>query len=265
MADSISFEGSIPDNYHDHLGPMFFEEYAKDMASRAVNAKPKTVLEIAAGTGIVTAHLARQLPDITITATDLNPAMLERARKHVSSNNVEWKTADMLDLPFQDNSFDLIVCQFGMMFVPDKVEAFRQMRRVLKDGGRILFSTWHSLDNMKFAKHADRVINSFFQDNPLTFYQLPFSYYDEDKIKKDLNEAGFKEVNFEHVKKETRADSESAVRGLLEGNPVITGINERNPDKLSEIKEKLKTSLLEEFGPDPLRCPLHALVVEVKK
>jgi ubiquinone/menaquinone biosynthesis C-methylase UbiE len=120
--DSL-FAGSIPGLYHRYLGPLLFQPYAEEVARRALRLSPQRILETAAGTGIVTAELHRALPDAEIVATDLNPAMLELAAEHVSSDKVGYQAADALDLPFADASFDLVVCQFGAMFYPDKVAA----------------------------------------------------------------------------------------------------------------------------------------------
>jgi ubiquinone/menaquinone biosynthesis C-methylase UbiE len=135
MDKDSSFTGSIPELYERALVPLLFTPYALDMARRAAQRRPQRILEIAAGTGAVTRHLLQDIPAAHIVATDLNPAMLEQARKAVDSPRVEWRQADAQELPFPDASFDAVLCQFGVMFFPDKVRAFSEARRVLKPGG----------------------------------------------------------------------------------------------------------------------------------
>ncbi|HXA72004.1 MAG TPA: class I SAM-dependent methyltransferase, partial [Stellaceae bacterium] len=137
-----TFAGSIPALYDRHLGPMLFEPYALDMAERVARLAPKRVLEIAAGTGIVTRALSQKLPTVPIVATDLNQPMLDHAAARLSSERITWRQADAQALPFDDASFDVLVCQFGVMFFPDKAKAFSEARRVLAPGGRFLFNVW---------------------------------------------------------------------------------------------------------------------------
>lgn len=143
-AETARFVGDIPAQYARGLGPVIFEDYAADIARRtAVNA-PRAVLETAAGTGIVTRKLRDALgADALLTATDLNEPMLDVARqKFRAGEQVTFQAVDAMALPFPDNAYDAIVCQFGLMFFPDKDAAHREARRVLKEGGRYLFSVW---------------------------------------------------------------------------------------------------------------------------
>jgi ubiquinone/menaquinone biosynthesis C-methylase UbiE len=142
----IRFSGSVPANYERYLVPLLFRPYAELLAQRAAAMAPKRILETAAGTGVVTAALASALPQSEIIATDLNQAMLDVASSRVSASNVSFREADALALPFDDGSFDLVVCQFGIMFYPDKVAGNAEARRVLRDGGRYLLAIWNHLD-----------------------------------------------------------------------------------------------------------------------
>ena len=143
---STRFVGSIPEHYDQGLGPMIFADYAGDMAERVAASVPSRVLETAAGTGIVTRRLRDLLPAATqLTATDLNPPMLEVVRaKFRSGEQVAFRPADAMALPFTDASFDAVVCQFGVMFYPDKDKSYREVHRVLAPGGRYFFSVWDS-------------------------------------------------------------------------------------------------------------------------
>jgi ubiquinone/menaquinone biosynthesis C-methylase UbiE len=142
------FVGSIPEIYDEHLGPLLFEHYAADLAARVTVPVGSRVLELACGTGIATDRLRAALPDeVAIVATDLNEAMLDLARnKRGNLANVQYQVVDALDLPFEDGSFDAVVCQFGVMFFPDKAACAREAARALKPGGAYTFNVWDSLD-----------------------------------------------------------------------------------------------------------------------
>src|SRR6187402_861036 len=179
-SEASQFVGDIPGNYDRGLGPVIFEDYAADMARRAAALKPLRVLELAAGTGIVSRKLRDALsPDAQLVVTDLNAPMLDVARaKFRPGERVEFATANAMELGFPDGMFDLVVCQFGVMFFPDKVASFREARRVLRAGGTYLFNVWGRISENPFAAVAQEVSASFFPDNPPGFYRVPFSYAD---------------------------------------------------------------------------------------
>ncbi|MDQ3022117.1 MAG: class I SAM-dependent methyltransferase [Bacteroidota bacterium] len=266
MSTNISFAGSIPENYDRYLGPLLFEPYAKDLIERISSRKFSSVLELACGTGRVTQYLIVSQPDAKIIATDVNPDMLEIAKKKVTGKNIEWKQADMQEIPFDDSSFDLIICQYGVMFVPDKVKAYKEVYRVLKPGGVFLFNTWEKLESNEVVYTAEQIVNSFFKENPVGFYKIPFSYFDEEDIRKELEEGGFKNLSFTRVQKEGVCDTaENAAKGLVEGVPAINAINERDPKLLPVIEKELAATYTKKFGDKPMRSPLNAIVVEAVK
>lgn len=256
-----SFGGAIPKNYDRYLGTLFFENYAVDLVKRVENMNPKIILELACGTGRVTKHLSEKFPAGKIYATDINPDMIDVAKKMVPNENVEWKSVDMQEIQFQDNYFDLIVCQFGIMFVPDKQKAFNEMFRVLKPGGLLIFNSWDKLENNLVALTAHETVNTFFKDDPVTFYQIPFSYNNEVEIRNNLQDAGFKDINVSLVKYTGNNESinDSAV-GLVEGVPVYNSIMEKNPDLLPKIKEAVRQALAKKFGEANPKFPLQAWV-----
>jgi ubiquinone/menaquinone biosynthesis C-methylase UbiE len=171
-AAKIAFSESVPENYDRYLGPMFFEPYAADIASRLEVRSGIRVLEIACGTGIVTRRLRERIPaDGRLVATDLSPGMLARARANLAANAaIEWKEADAMALPFADASFDAVVCQFGLMFVPDKLGALREARRVLAPGGHLLCNVWDSLAENEYANIGHTVALTMFESYPTRFY-----------------------------------------------------------------------------------------------
>jgi ubiquinone/menaquinone biosynthesis C-methylase UbiE len=265
-ASNVSFSGSIPENYERYLGPFIFEPYAVDVVSRIHVQKVKKVLELACGTGRVTKHLVQTLPDAEIVASDFNPDMIAIAENNAKSDNIKWMTIDMQDIPFDDNHFDLVVCQFGIMFVPDKQKAFQEIHRVLKTGGVLLLNAWDALTKNPPFTIANLIVNSFFTTDPVLFYHVPFSYHDETEMKHHLAEAGFHSAVIKLVPKICVSDSAAhAVKGLLEGNPVFAFIQERNPAVLPDIRKKLEEELVLKLGDHPMRCAMQAWVIEAVK
>jgi SAM-dependent methyltransferase len=263
MADPHAFVGSIPPNYDRYLGPMLFHPYADDLAARLVVARNMRVLETACGTGILTERLVRRLAGQgTLVATDLNEPMIAYARKRgLGEAGLEWRQADATKLPFEDGSFDAVVCQFGLMFYPDKMVGLREAFRVLKPGGRYLFNVWDALEHNIVPKITHETLASFFPSNPPPFYLVPFSLHDTASIYAWLDGVGFRSVEWQSVPKvgvsPTAAD---AAIGLIEGNPVYGAIMERRPEALDEIKTAVARNLAAQLGGPPLRCPLRAFV-----
>lgn len=264
---NVSFAGSIPENYDGGMGDMFFEPYAKEMVKRVVILQPGQLLEIACGTGRLTKYLSQQLPEALITATDLTPSMLEFAKKKFPAfKNVTWEIADGLSLPFKNASFDCVVVQFGVMFYPDKLQGLKEAFRVLKNGGNFVFATWNSLEKNPISNMANEVVKGFFPDDPPKFFHIPFSYYNESIIRKELSDAGFKNVEIETIALTGHnITAENAARGLLEGSPIINFINENAPDKLPEIKQKFVERIISDYGKEKLSIPLNALIVKAQK
>jgi SAM-dependent methyltransferase len=239
------FAGSIPALYDRCLGPLLFEPYAEEMARRAAGLAPGDVLETAAGTGIVTAALARALPGARIVATDLNQAMLDVAAARIESPSVRFRTADAQALPFADASFDIIVCQFGAMFFPDRVTAYREARRVLRPGRRFLFSVWDRLEENPASDTAATAVAELFPDDPPDFLRrVPFSYFDKGEVERDLRAAGFGRVDAETVSlPHGPAGVREAAVGLCEGTPLRSEIEDRDPGRLGEATTAVEKAL----------------------
>ena len=205
-ATDTIFAGSIPAIYDQYMVPLIFAPYAKAVAERAAQFRPRRILETAAGTGVVTEALHRALPDAQITATDLNAPMLEQAARRLDISNVRFQPADAQALPFERNSFDLVVCQFGVMFFPDKVQANSEARRVLVEGGRYLLVIWDRIEHNLATMAAGRAVGDLFPGDAGRFYErVPFRYHDVGQIEQDLLAAGFTDVEFETVELRSRA------------------------------------------------------------
>jgi len=213
-----AFVGSIPENYDRYLGPCLFEDYAADIAQRVQVPDGASVLEIACGTGIVTRKLRDSLPaGVRLVATDLNEAMIAYAQhKFQPTEPVEFKQADATELPFADSSFDAVVCQFGLMFFPDKARAMREVHRVLKPGGVYVFNVWDAIEKNEIAQVANETLRTFFEQDPPTFYQVPFGLHDKAVIQKLLDGAGFQDAELLDLQKTGESPSAAdAAKGFI--------------------------------------------------
>lgn len=264
MASAIKFTDSVAESYEKYRGTIFFEPYAKDMAERLTKGNIKSILEIACGTGQVTRLLRAKLPGARIVATDLNPSMIDVAKKIVSEQDkIEWMLADAQVIPFDENSFDAIICQFGLMFVPDKQRAVNEAYRVLKPGGRFIFSTWDTIQNNSINNITQEIVNSFFDGDPVTFWEVPFSMYNPQELEKLMANAGFKNISVQNVLRQGYSPSvHDATTGITVGSPAHLSIMERGPEKLPEIQNKVKEAFIKEYGEKDLKVPLSALVAE---
>ena len=266
MEKTAAFAGTIPANYERYLGPFLFEPYALDLVSRLQDKKYPDILEIACGTGRVTAHLAKSVKHDTLTATDLNVDMINVAKGIIHDKTIKWMPADAMELPFDDESFDLVVIQFGVMFFPDKEKGLKEAYRVLRSGGKLVFNTWNRVETVPAIHEGRQIIESYFGDDPPIFYSVPFSMFDEKELIALTTGAGFQNVKTELVKKEGIGSSAADLsKGIVEGNPVYLAICERIPSMINTIKEHVQKAVAEKFGERPVKSPLQAWVVEGNK
>ncbi len=260
-----SFIGTIPHNYDTYLGPLLFEFSAADMATRVAKVldRPAKVLEVACGTGIATRHLANTLASGTeILATDLNQAMLDHASKvNGELVGVTYSQADALDLSFDDSSFDAVVCQFGIMFFPDKAKGMAEMSRVLKPGGILALNVWDSFEKNPAVGVVDRVIKQFFEIDPPRFLEIPFSFHNIDDGRKLFHNAGFDNVDIEYVAETVETEEHIlSARGLVTGNPTIIEIEQRAKVGVDEILTAVAAELESVFGPAPANLSFQEIV-----
>lgn len=261
--DAAGFVGDIPQHYDQGLGPIIFAEYAADIARRAAAGRPARVLETAAGTGIVTRQLRDALPDnAELVATDFNPPMLDLARsKFRLDEQVSFQPADATALPFGDQSFDVVVCQFGLMFFPDKAKSFSEASRVLAPGGRYLLSVWDSHRYNSFGRIAHEVAARFFPSDPPQFYSVPFSCHQIDSIKELFIAAGFGDIEIAVIRqaRELR-DVAHFARSAVFGNPLIDQIRARGGVDPERVVDALEQEYRREFGAGPGRMSIQAIV-----
>lgn len=258
------FVGPIPEIYDRYLGPLFFEPYANDLAARLAAHTPARVLEIAAGTGVATRALATALPATAeIVATDLNQPMVDFAAARTAAANIAWRQADAMRLPFDDGGFDAVVCQFGAMFFPNKVNAYREARRVLRPGGRFFFNVWDRIEENGLAHVLTEALALLFPDDPPRFLaRTPHGYYDLDTIRDELWSAGFAEIAIETVEQSSQADSaRDPAIGLCQGTPVRDEIEARAPGRLAEATDAASRAIAARFGAGPLAAKMQAHVV----
>lgn len=264
---SIKYSNSIAENYDKGLRFSLFEDYAIDLARRVGFHNAKNVLEIAAGTGIASRKLRDVLPPHTdLTVTDLNPPMLDVAKtKFNKGEAVQFRTVDAMTMPFEDAAFDLIACQFGVMFFPDKQHAFREASRVLAADGTYLFNVWDEMSANPFSEVAYEVGARLFPIDPPVFYQKPFGYSDPKIVTTDLAVAGFRDIRCEQVAltKEI-GDWTLFARGTVYGSPLLEEINNRQDVEPDEVTDAIRIALRERFGPEPATMPLRATVYSAR-
>lgn len=262
-AVTARFEGEIPAAYDRYLGPVLFDHHASDLAGRVPVSDSNRVLELAAGTGILTEKLLARLPDgSSLEATDLNGDMLHLAKERTGDPKaVSFKTADASALEYPDATFDTMVCQFGVMFFPDEVGAFREARRVLKPSGRYVFNVWGSWATNPAAEIADGVVAPLIGKDEPSFYAVPYSYCDPEQIKADLSAAGFTDIRIDTLSRvHSKADLEAFAHGLILGNPVAGQIR-RNDGDVEAAIAALAKRFKESFGPDG-DVPMEILIID---
>lgn len=267
MSSTSAFKGSVPQNYDRHLGNLFFEPYAIDLAERVKKLAPARVLETASGTGIVTRRLREALPSTSeLIATDLNPGMMTYAQsKAEMPREIEWREADAQNLPFEDRSFDAVVCSFGMMFLPDKPKGFAEAFRVLKPGGTLFFTTWDGLDENWCSNAAHRFLQVQLPDSPPQFFLTPYGWNDVPAIIEMVENAGFLDVmSFSLNETSAAPTAESVATGTLMGTPVYGQLVEQGVDVEAYVA-KFAREIRAQVGEEEIRVPMRAFVFEARK
>jgi ubiquinone/menaquinone biosynthesis C-methylase UbiE len=265
VATDKVFAGAIPEIYDLFVVPMIFEPYAQDLADRVARFKPQNVLETAAGTGVLTRAMASRLnADTRIVASDLNQPMLDRASSRQSDDSrIVWRQADALALPFEPQMFDIVACQFGVMFFPDKVQGYKEAYRVLKPGGHYFFNVWDRLATSDFTQVVTSALEKMFPDDPPRFMaRTPHGYWDQKTIRDELVAAGFSSIAIETLDKTSRSNSaRDAAIGLCQGTPLRNEIEARSPSGLEAATERAAQALVQRFGSGVIEGGMRAHIV----
>jgi ubiquinone/menaquinone biosynthesis C-methylase UbiE len=259
------FAGSIPESYDRYMVPLIFEAFAADLAQRAASLSPSGVLETAAGTGVVTRALAPKLSSgASYTVTDLNQPMLDyAASRQGSDSRITWRQADALALPFENAAFDLVCCQFGAMFFPDRSSAYREAKRVLKPGGHLLFSVWDRIEENVFADDVTNALAEIFPNDPPRFLaRTPHGYHDAALIRRELEEAGFSHVAIETRTEQSRASSPRVPAvAYCQGTLLRNEIEARGPGKLDAATDYAEAAIADRHGRGAVAAKIQAHVI----
>jgi len=259
------FAGSIPENYDRYMVPLIFEAFAADLAQRAASFSPSAVLEIAAGTGVVTRALAPRLSTNTsYMVTDLNQPMLDyAASRQAPDSRITWRQADALALPFEDAAFDLVCCQFGAMFFPNRSTAYREAKRVLKPGGHFLFSVWDRIEENVFADDVTNALAKIFPNDPPRFLaRTPHGYHDPVLIRSELENAGFSRVVIETRAEQSRASSPRVPAvAYCQGTVLRSEIQAREAGKLDAATDYAASAIAHRHGSGEVSAKIQAHVI----
>ncbi|HEX8766895.1 MAG TPA: class I SAM-dependent methyltransferase [Jatrophihabitans sp.] len=262
MSTDAQWSESMPEVYDSCLGPALFAPFAARLAAAARALSPRRVLELAAGTGILTAELARALPAAEITATDLNPAMVDWAAERLAGPR--WLQADAQHLDLPDGCFDLVACQFGVMFFPDKPAAFAEAARVLAPGDTLLFSVWDAVETSDFPAAMMHSIAAVLPGHPPDFIvRVPHGYCDPDQLTADLRAGGLEPRGIDRIVLRGRSDSARMIaRGFCLGTPLRFALQDRG--SLEELTSALEDEMAARLGAGPVESALAAFVVTAR-
>ena len=267
-ADRV-FAGAVPEIYDRYLVPLIFEPFANDLVARLRDPDISSVLEVAAGTGVVTRAMAVGLPEtVELAATDLNSPMIDHAVSVGTARPVRWLCADAMALPFDHGIFDAVVCQFGVMFFADRSAAFTEVARVLRPGGVFIFNVWDGIEQNELAHAVTMALAGLFPvDPPLFLARTPHGYHDEATIQADLAGGGFDtSVGFEALEARSRAVScDVAALAYCQGTPLRDEIEARDPSRLAEATEAAAAAIRRRFGPADLDAKIRGYVITATK
>jgi ubiquinone/menaquinone biosynthesis C-methylase UbiE len=263
-ASDSSFTADVAEFYESTLVPLIFRPYARDLAERTLPLAPGSVLEVACGTGVVTRELAAVLPEeCTIVATDLSEAMVAHGQQVGSTRPVTWRQADVMALPYAEGSFDAVVCQFAVMFFPDRVAAYREIRRVLRPGGAFLFNVWNSIEQNEFADVVTKAVGALYpEDPPLFLARTPHGHGSPAEINSELKDAGF--VTCALVPRDDVSAAASpglAAVAYCQGTPLRNEILAREPEGLERATAVAAEALRSRFGEGHIEGRISGVVV----
>lgn len=265
--DRGSVSGSVPETYNEIMVPLLFQPYANDLVDRLKLATDAAVLELAAGTGVVTRRLREQLPSsVSIVCTDISDAMLTQAKNSIEhSDNISFQTADASHLAFKEDQFDAVICQFGLMFLPDKAAGIAEVARVLKRKGVFAFNVWDAIERNALAQSFQECLLRLIPEDPPKFLRTPYGYNDLNEITRTLQLNGFGEVEVAILPKQSVADrTNEVVRGQIFGSPLLAELSARNLDN-EQTYAAIEKAIEDRFGPGPIAAPMQALTFVARR
>jgi ubiquinone/menaquinone biosynthesis C-methylase UbiE len=267
QSDNV-FTGAVPENYDRYLVPMIFADYARNLARLAAHGTPKNVLETAAGSGVVTRALAPLLdPQARYVVSDLNAPMLSHARSvQPEDPRIDWRVADALALPFDEGEFDVVLCQFGTMFFPDRIAGYMEARRVLRPNGVFLFNVWDRIEDNEFADVVTHAVGELFpNDPPLFLKRTPHGYHDVTEIERELRAAGYSEVRIETRSAQSPAASARIpAQAYCQGTPLRDEIIARDPDGLERATQVAEQAIAARWGTGPISAKIQGHIITAR-
>lgn len=262
-----NFIGTIPQNYEKYFVPLIFSEYAEQLADKVKHGDGVRILETACGTGVVTRSIAKRIRSGTrAVATDFNEPMLVEAAKALGPNGtIKFQQADAMHLPFGDKEFDAVVCQFGVMFFPDRREAYREAARVLKAGGKFHFNVWDSLEHNHFAQTIHNAAMELYPEDPPIFFNLPYGYFDLRLIVSELQSSGFANVDITaRPLTSSAATARDVAMAFGAGSPFANEVAVRNSHTMDEVVDRLEAAISARFGDGPCEAPMQAFQISAQ-
>lgn len=259
--EAFRFSGNDAANYDEYLGPLIFEPSAKELISRILAFPARSILEISSGTGRVTKHLRETFPATTsLTATDISGDMLELAKKRLNQEAITFQLADAQQLPFPDQSYDLVVNQYGLMFLPDKQNGFNEARRVLKPGGHFVFMTWDNTANMAIFKLIiDDMVIPQFKGEDTSRFKTPFSLHDPALLHNYFDQAGFTDPHVNLLKfKGFTGSAKNILNALFLKHPLGRAVMEKDPASYTRIAHDIEHHLIGQYGTGSFEFELRA-------
>lgn len=260
-----TYGGSIPEYYDRYLGTAYFGPPAAELARRVPANPGGDVLEIACGTGLASRRIRARLdPSVRLVATDLSAAMLAYAARQPGTDAIEWGEADACRLPFADGDFAAVVCALGFMFPPDRAQAFSEARRVLKPGGKLLFSVWDRIEENPAGRVATEALEGLAPGDPDLVFRTQYELADPALLRHLVTGGGFTDVRIEQVPLEVSGVSAQVLAtGMIRGTPRANLIASKGFD-LERVIERVAAALASSGGVDPYHASGKVIFVEAR-
>jgi len=252
---------AIRDRY---LAPSLLSPFADDMARRLSRLSMGPLLEISADTGILTQAIASAISaGLTIIATDSSAEMVKHASIKPGMARVTWQHADPRTLPFPDGTFGILACHFGVCAMPDRIQAFQEARRVMKPGGRFVFSVLGHIRQNQVADCLQNTLDELFPTNPPRYVErILHGYANNEAIDDDLTDAGFTEAIYTAVELPyVAASARDVAMGYCLGTRLRVEIDIRTAGESKRVTEAVTAALERRFGSGPIEASMRAHII----